>query len=244
MKLIQFLKLSRSEDREYFNDLKVLYLHIGDEFSDQYNYCCDIDNNLLNSIADRLSECVFLEEFIFHYGFLGTTNEVDYQILFESLRHIPKLKKIDISFNRVGYLDDNGIKALSAFIATSNLEHINFNENDLNNLSYNNLDVLLNSLVACNSLQAVCLSNNSLHEVAEDGKFDLVCEFIRRKTKQLDHIEMLYDNIASDRKEKLDKAFQGKSNVAKFFSTPIAIPKSSSNQIIQSIPNTPPKCFL
>jgi hypothetical protein len=192
MKLTEFLE--KSNDQNFLANLTKVNLIL--DISDV------VDQNCLLKLADALWNCVNLQEFILQYGFIGiNSNNTYYNIIFAALENCQELKIFDIAFNHVGNLDDSDIEALSFFIASSNLENINFKDNELNKLSHGNLRILFDAIAKCQNLKYLYISDNDFHMV-DDIKFDIICASLKNCEKLLDFY-MLVPYISSERQKKI-----------------------------------------
>lgn len=189
MKLIDFIE--KGSDQEYLATLLVLNLTVDD----------DVDQDLLYTFSAVLSYCVNLKEFILQYGFIGVQQDLKYNILFNILKDAVTLNNLDMSFNCIGNLMDADIASLSSFIAASNLERINLNDNNLYQLDNNNFQTLFFAIKHCKNLQHLYLSYNELHNV-NDYKFDVLCNALL-DCENLVHFEMMLPYIEENRKQEI-----------------------------------------
>lgn len=163
-----------------------------------------IDENFLLQLADALWNCINLQEFSMQYGFIGMKyHNTCYNIVFLALQNCKKLKNFDIAFNHVGKLNDLDVEALSLFIASSNLENINFKDNELDKLSPDNLKTLFDALAKCKHLKYLNISDNDLH-IVNDIKFDIICTSLKNCEKLLD-FSILVPYISSEREKKISE---------------------------------------
>lgn len=157
-----------------------------------------VEGNHLSKLADALSCCVDLQEFILQYGFIGINpDNTNYGIIFNSLKKCQDLKSFDIAFNHAGNLSNADVEALSDFIAVSNLENINLKDNELNKLSYDNLVILFSAIAKCKNLKYLNISDNNFH-IIDDDKFDVICDTLSR-CKSLLNFYMSVPYISSQR---------------------------------------------
>lgn len=193
MKLTEFLEKSNSQN--FLANLTKINL-ILDVSGDVVN------QTFLLQLADILWNCVNLQEFVLQYGFIGiNSNNICYNIIFCALGNCQELKNFDIAFNHVGNLHNLDVKALSFFIASSNLESINFKDNELHKLSHGNLKILFDAIAKCKNLKYLHISYNDFHTV-DDIKFDIICTSLKN-CKNLLNFYMLVPCLSSERQKKI-----------------------------------------
>ncbi len=189
MKLIDFIE--KESDQEYLATLSILNLTVDE----------DVDQDLLYRFSAVLSCCINLKEFILQYGFIGVKQDLKYNILFNVLRDSLILNNLDVAFNCIGNLIDTDIESLASFIASSSLERINLNDNNLYQLDNNNFKTLFLAITHCKNLKHLYLSYNELHNVS-DYKFEILSHTLLR-CKNLVYFEMVFPYIEENRRKEM-----------------------------------------
>lgn len=186
----------KHKEESFFYDLDEINLYVGIEVK--------VDNQVMLELSGLLGKCINLQSFVLPYGFIGINFDngiINYSKLFDALKTCKKLKKLDISFNQFGRLNNEEIKSFCELVECSELECINLKDNDLNELSYENLSMLFTSIKKCKTLNNLDISYNDFHIIEED-KFNIICDSLMA-CENLLYFDMRCPYIAQNRQYRL-----------------------------------------